>query len=166
MNQETAFDDRSLAVKNRARLIVALTALAAISAAVEIGVQYFSPRTIVYIFKPLTMVFIIVIALIRVCEFKGYRNLVVAFGSLAGDVFLMLLKLVLTRGCDRIRCNVSPRTHLLRSEDNGHLCLTLFRDRVDDGGVFLILVFAHQRANGNRPVLLNGVSSDLQPRLF
>ena len=92
MNQVTAFDKTGLALQKRTRLIVALTALAAISAAIEIGAQYFGPRTIVYIFKPLTMVFIIVIALIRVCEFKGYRNLVVAAlcCSLVGDVFLML----------------------------------------------------------------------------
>jgi len=92
LNQVTAFDKAGLALQKRTRSIVALTALAAISAAIEIGAQYFGPRTIVYIFKPLTMVFIIVIALIGVCEFKGYRQLIVAAlcCSLAGDVFLML----------------------------------------------------------------------------
>lgn len=92
MIQITAIDKAGIALQERTRSIVALTALAAICAAVEIGGQYFGPRTIVYIFKPLTMVFIIVIALIRVCEFKGYRNLIVAAlcCSLIGDVFLML----------------------------------------------------------------------------
>lgn len=92
MNQVTAFEKAGLALQRRTRLIVALTALAAISAAIETGAQYFGPRTIVYIFKPLTMVFIIGIALIRVCEFKGYRNLIVAAlcCSMAGDLFLML----------------------------------------------------------------------------
>jgi uncharacterized membrane protein YhhN len=92
VNQVTAFDKAGLPFQKRARLVIALTALAAISAAIEIGAQYLGPRTIVYIFKPLTMVFIIAIALIRVCEFRGYRNLIVAAlcCSLAGDVFLML----------------------------------------------------------------------------
>jgi uncharacterized membrane protein YhhN len=92
VNQVTASDKAGLALQKRTRLIVALTALAAISAAVEIEAQYFGPRTIVYIFKPLTMIFIIVIALIMVSEFKGYRKLVVAAlcCSLVGDVFLML----------------------------------------------------------------------------
>jgi len=92
VKQVTAFDRAGLTLQKRTRLIGALTALAAISAAIDIGAQYFGPRTIVYIFKPLTMVFIIVIALIRVSEVKSYRNLVVAAlcCSLGGDVFLML----------------------------------------------------------------------------
>jgi uncharacterized membrane protein YhhN len=73
-------------------LRVALTGLAAISAAIDIGAQSFGLRTTVYIFKPLTMVFIIVIALLGVPGSSGYRSLIVAAlcCSLAGDVFLML----------------------------------------------------------------------------
>jgi uncharacterized membrane protein YhhN len=76
----------------RVRLMSILTALAAVSGAIEIAAQYLGPRSIVYIFKPLTMVFIIGIALFRVCVAKGYRNLIVAAlcCSLTGDVFLML----------------------------------------------------------------------------
>lgn len=93
MNQEPAIDKAGRALQKRTRLIVALTALAAISAVVEIRAQYFGPRTIVYIFKPLTMVFIIVIAMMTgVRDRNGYRHLIVAglCCSLVGDVFLML----------------------------------------------------------------------------
>jgi uncharacterized membrane protein YhhN len=91
--QETAPDNARLALQKRSRLIVALTALAAISAAVEIEAQYFGPRTSVYIFKPMTMTLVIVIAgMAGVRGQKGYRNLIVAglCCSLVGDVFLML----------------------------------------------------------------------------
>ena len=92
MNQVTAIGKTGLALQQRTRLTIVLTALAAISAVVDIGAQSLGPRTIVYIFKPLTMVFIIGIALIRDSEPKGYRRLIVAAlcCSLAGDVFLML----------------------------------------------------------------------------
>jgi uncharacterized membrane protein YhhN len=77
----------------RSRLIIVLTTLAAISAAVDIAAQYFGRRTIVYIFKPLTMVFVISIAATDAADRKsGYRNLIIAglCCSLVGDVFLML----------------------------------------------------------------------------
>lgn len=92
MIRENATDKSSSPLNERSRLIIILSALAAASAAIEIAAQYFGPRTFVYIFKPLTMVFIIGIALIRVCEVTGHRNLIVAglCCSLAGDIFLML----------------------------------------------------------------------------
>lgn len=75
------------------RLIIVLTTLAAISAGVDIAAQYFGPRTVVYIFKPLTMVFVISIAAAEAADRKsGYRHLIIAglCCSLVGDVFLML----------------------------------------------------------------------------
>lgn len=92
MNQLRAFDKAGPGLQKHTRVILALTALAAISAAVDIAAQSSGPRTIVYIFKPLTMIFIISIAVIRESESSGYRSLVVAAlcCSLAGDVFLML----------------------------------------------------------------------------
>ena len=73
-------------------MILVLSVLAAASGAIEIAAQYLGPRTIVYIFKPLTMVFIIGIALIRASKRDSYRYLIVAglCFSLAGDIFLML----------------------------------------------------------------------------
>jgi uncharacterized membrane protein YhhN len=93
VTQELAFNKAGLALQRRTRLTVALTALTAFSAAIEIGAQYFGSRTIVYIFKPLTMVSIIVIAAMAGARDRSsYRNLIVAglCCSLAGDVFLML----------------------------------------------------------------------------
>lgn len=78
--------------QTRSRLIVALTGLAAIAAAIDIAAVYFGPRTNVYIFKPLTTVLIIAIALTVEGERRGYRRLIVAglCFSLVGDVLLML----------------------------------------------------------------------------
>ena len=78
--------------QTRSRLIVALTSLAAITAAIDIAAVYFGPRTNVYVFKPLTTVLIIVIALTVEGERRGYRRLIVAglCFSLVGDVLLML----------------------------------------------------------------------------
>jgi uncharacterized membrane protein YhhN len=75
-----------------ARLIIVFTALAAASGAIEIAGQAVGSRTMVYIFKPLTMLFIIGIALIGISDSKSYRKLIVAAlcCSLAGDVLLML----------------------------------------------------------------------------
>ena len=71
-------------------LIAALTILAALSAALHIRAEYRGPRRAVYIFKPLTMLFIIVIALASAPSL--YRHLILAglLFSLAGDIFLML----------------------------------------------------------------------------
>jgi uncharacterized membrane protein YhhN len=89
---QNAFDKPTPTLHERSRFVIVLSVLVAACAAIEIAAQYFGPRAVVYVFKPLTMLFIICVALIRVCEFKGYRNLIVAAlcCSLAGDVFLML----------------------------------------------------------------------------
>jgi uncharacterized membrane protein YhhN len=89
--KENTFDNTSPHQSN-SRLVIVLIALAAASGAIEIAGQYFGSRTIVYIFKPLTMVFIIGVALLGVSDLKSYRNLILAAlcCSLAGDVFLML----------------------------------------------------------------------------
>jgi uncharacterized membrane protein YhhN len=92
VNQATTVDRAGLAVQKRTRLLVALTVLAGISALTDIWAQSSGLRTIVYIFKPLTMVFIIGIALNRGSGVGGYRSLIVGAlcWSLAGDVLLML----------------------------------------------------------------------------
>jgi uncharacterized membrane protein YhhN len=80
-------------ISERDSRFITLTILAGISAAVDIAAQYLGPRILVYLFKPLTMILIITIALAgRVHERKDYRRLIVAglCCSLAGDVFLML----------------------------------------------------------------------------
>jgi uncharacterized membrane protein YhhN len=70
--------------------VVVLTILAAVSAALHISAEYRGPRRNVYIFKPLTVSFITLIALQS--EASLYKNLIVAglLFSLAGDIFLML----------------------------------------------------------------------------
>lgn len=88
-----ALEDAGNSRKKQTRLAAGLTILAVLSAIVEIRAQYFGPRTIVYIFKPLTMMVIIAIAVtIEGRRRSGYRNLIVValVCSLAGDVFLML----------------------------------------------------------------------------
>ena len=69
-----------------------MTSLAAMTAAIDIAAGYLGSRTAVYIFKPLTTVLIIVIALTVEGEWRGYRRLIVAglCFSLVGDVLLML----------------------------------------------------------------------------
>lgn len=71
-------------------LIVALTILAAVSAAIHIHAEYRGPRRNIYIFKPLTVLLIITIALQP--EPSVYRYMILAglLFSLAGDIFLML----------------------------------------------------------------------------
>src|SRR5215203_1018502 len=65
-----------------------------ISALIAIAGYYVSPNIhwIVYIFKPLTTVLILVLALSAITETKRYKIAIVAglICSLAGDVFLML----------------------------------------------------------------------------
>ncbi len=58
VNQATAFDKAGQARQWRSRWTIALTVLAAVSAGIDIWAQYSGARTIVYIFKPLTIVFI------------------------------------------------------------------------------------------------------------
>lgn len=91
--QEAEIRSGVAAVQHRSRLIIVLTALAAISAAVDIAAQYLGMATIVYIFKPLTMVFVISIAAWGAAgQHNGYRSLIIAglCCSIVGDVFLML----------------------------------------------------------------------------
>ncbi len=74
-------------------LIGTLTALALCSAVVHIRAEYRGPRYRVYVFKPLTMVFIILIAvLVKRPEDSLYKYAIIAglLCSFAGDVFLML----------------------------------------------------------------------------
>jgi uncharacterized membrane protein YhhN len=71
-------------------MLVALTILAAVSAALHLLAEYRGPRRNVYIFKPLTVAFIIGIAL--QAPASPYKHLILAglLFSLAGDIFLML----------------------------------------------------------------------------
>ena len=74
-------------------LTAILTLLAILSAALHIRAEYHGPRYHVYLFKPLTMVFILLIALqARWPDFSRYKVAIIAglVCSLAGDVFLML----------------------------------------------------------------------------
>lgn len=71
-------------------MLVALTIMAGVSAALHIFAEYRGPRRNVYIFKPLTILLIIAIALQS--QPSLYKHLIVAglLFSLAGDIFLML----------------------------------------------------------------------------
>lgn len=71
-------------------MLVALTILAAVSAALNIFAEYRGTRRNVYIFKPLTVSLIIAIALQS--QPSVYKYMIVAglLFSLAGDIFLML----------------------------------------------------------------------------
>jgi uncharacterized membrane protein YhhN len=74
-------------------LTAILTLLTILSAALHLRAEYLGPRYQVYVFKPLTMVFILLIALqARWPDFSSYKVAIVAglLFSLAGDVFLML----------------------------------------------------------------------------
>jgi uncharacterized membrane protein YhhN len=71
-------------------MLVVLTILAVVSAALHIRAEYGGARSGVYVFKPLTVAFIIAIALWS--QSSVYKYLIVAglLFSLAGDIFLML----------------------------------------------------------------------------
>jgi len=74
-------------------LLAILTLLTVASAFLHIRAEYFGPVAQVYLFKPLTMVFILLIAaLAQKPVSTTYRGLVIAglLFSLAGDIFLML----------------------------------------------------------------------------
>lgn len=74
-------------------MIVLLTVLTAISATLHIRAEYMGPVYQIYIFKPLTMVLILLIALqIRRVVSSRYKTLVIVglLFSLGGDIFLML----------------------------------------------------------------------------
>jgi uncharacterized membrane protein YhhN len=74
-------------------LIPLLIVLATITASVTISAEYRGPRRVHYLFKPLTLVLITILALIPkypVSPFYQYMIVVGLLCSLAGDVFLML----------------------------------------------------------------------------
>jgi uncharacterized membrane protein YhhN len=74
-------------------LTLLLTALAAVSATLHLRAEYRGPRRQIYLFKPLTVLFIIAIALTIPGSPSGrYRAAILAglVCSIAGDVFLML----------------------------------------------------------------------------
>ncbi|MBN1312021.1 MAG: lysoplasmalogenase [Anaerolineae bacterium] len=73
-------------------LIFVLVPLIILSAAIHIRAEYCGPRRYVYIFKPLTMVFIWLVAILGQATSPFYKYTIVAglIFSTAGDVFLML----------------------------------------------------------------------------
>lgn len=73
--------------------LILLTILATIAAALTISAEYHGPKRVGYIFKPLTLVLIISIALLPkypVSQFYKYMIVAGLVCSLIGDVFLML----------------------------------------------------------------------------
>lgn len=74
-------------------LVTGLTLLALVSAILHIRAEYQGQRRSVYLFKPLTMIWIILIALeaqSRVSSFYKYTIIAGLLCSLLGDIFLML----------------------------------------------------------------------------
>ena len=74
-------------------LMVILTLLALFSASLHIRAEYYGPQYHIYLFKPLTMVFILLIAVqAGKPDTALYKYAIIAglICSLAGDVFLML----------------------------------------------------------------------------
>ena len=72
---------------------IILTILAIISALIHMWGEYQGPDILIYIFKPLTMVFIIIIAVLaNNPPSKRYKVAVIAglLFSITGDTFLML----------------------------------------------------------------------------
>lgn len=69
-----------------------LILLATITASIHIRAEYHGPQPHIYIFKPLTMVFILWIAILGQAASPFYKYMVIVglLFSLAGDVFLML----------------------------------------------------------------------------
>jgi uncharacterized membrane protein YhhN len=70
-----------------------LSALTLTSAVLTITAQYFGPRAAVYLFKPLTTILILLIALTTSGKSAPFYRSAIVIGllcSLAGDVFLML----------------------------------------------------------------------------
>jgi uncharacterized membrane protein YhhN len=72
-------------------LTVILTLLAIISAAIFIHAEYRGPYKHIYIFKPLTMICILLIAILGQAAPPPYKYLIIAglICSMAGDAFLM-----------------------------------------------------------------------------
>lgn len=75
-------------------LTLILTSLVILSASIQIWGEYRGPRHLVYIFKPLTMVIVLVIAILGQGTSSFYKSMIIAalLFSLAGDIFLMLPK--------------------------------------------------------------------------
>jgi uncharacterized membrane protein YhhN len=73
-------------------LIAALTILVAVSGALHILAEYRGARSNVYVFKPLTVLLIIAIALQSPPSLYKYLIVAGLLFSLAGDIFLMLPK--------------------------------------------------------------------------
>jgi uncharacterized membrane protein YhhN len=74
-------------------MVIGLTLLAIISAALHIRAESFGPKRHVYLFKPLTMVWIILIALLSKSQVSAFYKYMIVAGllcSLVGDIFLML----------------------------------------------------------------------------
>ncbi|HEY0319908.1 MAG TPA: lysoplasmalogenase [Pyrinomonadaceae bacterium] len=71
-------------------MIVALTILAAVSAVLHIVAEYGGARRSIYVFKPLTVILIIAIALSAPSSLYKYLIVAGLLFSLAGDIFLML----------------------------------------------------------------------------
>lgn len=74
-------------------LIIVLTILVICSASLTILAEYFGPRRLVYLCKPLTIALIILIALQTKHQTPAFYQRMILIGllfSLAGDVFLML----------------------------------------------------------------------------
>jgi len=69
-----------------------LMLLVILSASIHIRAEYRGPRQQIYIFKPLTMVFILLIAILGQAASPFYKYIIIAglVFSLAGDIFLML----------------------------------------------------------------------------
>ena len=69
-----------------------LVLLVMFTATVHLRAEYRGPRLHVYIFKPLTMVFILLIAISGQATLPLYRYMIIAglVFSMAGDIFLML----------------------------------------------------------------------------
>jgi uncharacterized membrane protein YhhN len=69
-----------------------LVLLVILSASIHIRAEYRGPRQHVYIFKPLTMVLILLIAILGQAAAPLYKYMIIAglVFSMAGDVFLML----------------------------------------------------------------------------
>jgi uncharacterized membrane protein YhhN len=74
-------------------LTIIFSLLTALSAALTIAAKYLEIKRLEYVFKPLTMVWIILIALLNEDPFSTRYQVLILLGllaSLAGDVFLML----------------------------------------------------------------------------
>lgn len=72
---------------------IILTLLAVGSAILHIWAEYHALRMQIYVFKPLTMVFILLIAILKTKESPAFYAFAIIAGlvcSMAGDIFLML----------------------------------------------------------------------------